>query len=289
MEKEKKRLLQVACLLFGLFALWLVISHFFYQQRTTVAKAYARLEKSYALGLNAFRGAYRDADGRVLRVRVWKQKLLAVLPGKGMVTLLPVNNRQFIARESTDMCTFHPGSQRMRQVAWHGPEQDRLFQRENATSGGLQNLPGPVGDLLYHRYYDNGDGTITDAKTGLMWTQQDSYADVDMHLGWHEARQYVHSLRTGGHADWRMPTAAELLSLYDSQHAVLSFTRHTYEPVHICPVFAPYGAYTYWSSEKTESDRVLAVNFRSGLVHDVYVSYKLGRGVRAVRRANLQP
>ena len=45
------------------------------------------------------------------------------------------------------------------------------------------------------RYVDNGDGTVTDRKTGLMWTQKDSFSDKnDMGL-------YVFSFanKLGGH------------------------------------------------------------------------------------------
>lgn len=60
-------------------------------------------------------------------------------------------------------------------------------------------------------YTDNGDGTITDNNTGLMWTQDQS-SDT---MPWERTSEYVNSLTTGGYSDWRMPTVKELWSIRD--------------------------------------------------------------------------
>jgi len=60
-------------------------------------------------------------------------------------------------------------------------------------------------------YTDNGDGTITDNATGLMWTQDlSSYS-----MSWSDAVSYCESLTTGGYTDWRLPTVKELWSIRD--------------------------------------------------------------------------
>jgi PKD repeat protein len=58
------------------------------------------------------------------------------------------------------------------------------------------------------RYRDNGDGTVTDLVTGLMW-QQDPGAKVTFAA----ATAGAGLLTLGGHADWRLPTIKELYSL----------------------------------------------------------------------------
>ena len=60
-------------------------------------------------------------------------------------------------------------------------------------------------------YTDNGDGTITDNVTGLVWTQELS----DYSMVWSDAEEYAESLTIGGITDWRVPTLKELWSIRD--------------------------------------------------------------------------
>ena len=57
-------------------------------------------------------------------------------------------------------------------------------------------------------YRDNGDGTISDLVTGLMWQQ-----DPGAKKTYEEAAAGAAKCQTGGHADWRLPTIKELYSL----------------------------------------------------------------------------
>lgn len=73
---------------------------------------------------------------------------------------------------------------------------------------------GPAGqDAAYKglvpNYRDNGDGTVSDLNTGLMWQR-----DFDR-APWSEATARAQAARTGGHGDWRVPTIKELYSLMD--------------------------------------------------------------------------
>lgn len=56
-------------------------------------------------------------------------------------------------------------------------------------------------------YTDNGDGTISDNVTGLMWEKGFESCNFD------EAEDYALSSSTGGYHDWRVPTIKELYSL----------------------------------------------------------------------------
>jgi ribonuclease BN (tRNA processing enzyme) len=60
-------------------------------------------------------------------------------------------------------------------------------------------------------FVDNGDGTITDTATGLMWQQ----ADSNEGLNWQSSLEYAENLNLGGHNDWRLPNAKELQSIVD--------------------------------------------------------------------------
>ena len=64
------------------------------------------------------------------------------------------------------------------------------------------------------RFIDNFDGTVTDRLTGLEWMKNAGAAKP-----WAEAFDYVKSLTTGGHSDWRLPNAVELQSLIDDSRA----------------------------------------------------------------------
>lgn len=57
-------------------------------------------------------------------------------------------------------------------------------------------------------YTDNGDGTVTDNVTGLMWQQ-----DPGEKMTWEEAVENLESFELGGYDDWRLPTVKELYSL----------------------------------------------------------------------------
>jgi hypothetical protein len=62
-----------------------------------------------------------------------------------------------------------------------------------------------------NRFVDNGDGTVTDVATGLMWMKADSEEGMD----WPAALEYSEDLELAGYSDWRLPNAKELQSLID--------------------------------------------------------------------------
>ena len=62
-----------------------------------------------------------------------------------------------------------------------------------------------------NKFVDNGDGTITDNATGLMWQKADDGTARD----WEESLKYAEDLELGGHSDWRLPDAKELQSIVD--------------------------------------------------------------------------
>ena len=60
-------------------------------------------------------------------------------------------------------------------------------------------------------YVDNGDGTISDLATGLMWQKADDGDSKD----WEEALEYSENLELASFNDWRLPNAKELQSIVD--------------------------------------------------------------------------
>jgi len=72
------------------------------------------------------------------------------------------------------------------------------------------------GNLDYgqNQFIDNGDGTITDTTTGLMWSSTDSGVGMD----WEDALEWVQQKNKEnylGYSNWRLPNAKELQSIVD--------------------------------------------------------------------------
>lgn len=62
-----------------------------------------------------------------------------------------------------------------------------------------------------NEFVDNGNGTVTDFATGLIWMQYDSATGMN----WESALNYCESLEFAGTTDWRLPNAKELQSIVD--------------------------------------------------------------------------
>jgi hypothetical protein len=71
-------------------------------------------------------------------------------------------------------------------------------------------------DTVYgeNDFVDNGDDTVSDRATGLMWTQDD-YQSTDFD----DAVSYCEACTTGGYSDWRLPNIKELQSIVDYSRA----------------------------------------------------------------------
>ena len=64
--------------------------------------------------------------------------------------------------------------------------------------------------LEFGHFRDNGDGTVTDITTGLMWEQTETRA-----MTWEKALAFSENLDLAGFRDWRLPTIRELSRLVD--------------------------------------------------------------------------
>ena len=61
-------------------------------------------------------------------------------------------------------------------------------------------------------YTDNGDGTVIDNVTKLVWQKLTPPENYDQA----SALSYCAALRLAGYADWRLPSVVELVSLVDT-------------------------------------------------------------------------
>jgi hypothetical protein len=146
------------------------------------------------------------------------------------------------------------------------PGQDGFYQADCPNAG---------------RFVDNGDGTVTDNCTGLMWQKDTADTNgIGNTLPWCDAIAYCDNLSFAGHEDWRLPNVRELQSIVDYGR---------FNPS-IGPVFGAF-SFSYWSSTSFASFPRAAwlVSFDGGFVNDD----EAGQGgnksspgfVRAVRNA----
>lgn len=132
-----------------------------------------------------------------------------------------------------------------------------------------------------NRFVDNGDGTVTDHCTGLMWQKDTAdvngdgiWTDQD-YLTWCAALAYCEDLTFAGHDDWRLPNVRELQSIADYGRQGLS----------IDPAFVAFSTF-YWSSTPSPNylGFALVVGFFDGSVSTLNMR-SIVLSVRAVRLA----
>ena len=94
------------------------------------------------------------------------------------------------------------------------------------------------------RFKDNGDKTITDTKTGLMWMKEDSYLHSGHWINWIKSIQFMKQINEEGFAnpyDWQLPTVEQLTTLYEKDKTNSKVLGKGMN-IHIDPIFAKEGS-----------------------------------------------
>lgn len=121
------------------------------------------------------------------------------------------------------------------------------------------------------RFMDNGDGTVIDRETDLVW-QKDSAPE---RITWLEAQQYVQQLNEAGfagHNDWRLPNNQELLSLM--------LSRENNKRLFLDPIFGSQRC--FWSADTRGHHVACYIDYYYGGVYRFEENY-VNHSVRAVR------
>lgn len=156
---------------------------------------------------------------------------------------------------------------------------------------------GQDGEVQYGAalsYTDNGDGTITDNSTGLMWEKLDNnnvggIHDQDNIYTWPEAFGKVAELNAAsfaGYTDWRVPNRRELDSLITIEYknpAVDPIFRTSCVPGCVSTTCSCQQSFGYLSSSSLLQNPAMAygINFWDGT--DIIPAKSVAYGVRAVR------
>lgn len=117
---------------------------------------------------------------------------------------------------------------------------------------------------------DNGDGTLSDPSSGLMWTQADSGTGIL----WEDALSYCESMSLAGHGDWWLPNAKELQYIVDYSRSPDATNSPAIDPLFSLTSITNEGGQAdyghYWTS-------TTHLKYEGGFDHAVYVV--LGRGL----------
>jgi hypothetical protein len=124
--------------------------------------------------------------------------------------------------------------------------------------------------LTYGGFIDNGDGTVTDMSTGLMWQQDTEIAT----WSWTQALDYCETLELGDYTDWRLPNINELQSLLDYGKVNMSIDSGA---------FPNTSNTSYWSSTTHADSRNWGWHIGFSNSNLRYSTKEAGEAVRAVR------
>lgn len=144
------------------------------------------------------------------------------------------------------------------------------------------------------RFIDNGDGTIKDTKTNLMWMKNDSHQDLKAFIGFETAqklsvKKYLADKNKeafAGYSDWRLPSKEEAYTLYIEESVIKDF----YDmDIHLDPVFPAGGGFNTWTSNTRGKITAFVLSYSNGTGAHKEMDASLNTSVRLVRADGVVP
>lgn len=93
-------------------------------------------------------------------------------------------------------------------------------------------------------YVANGNGTVTDRSTALMWARDDSGS----RMNWVDALHYAEQSTLAGYSDWRLPNVKELQSLVDYNKVDFPAINTDFFNTSLTKFESPEDSYYFWTS-----------------------------------------
>ena len=137
-----------------------------------------------------------------------------------------------------------------------------------------------------NRFVDNGDGTVSDAVNGLMWSRTDTINDLEKWVNYQEAQDYVRALndkKFSGYDDWRLPTLDDLGLLYDESSLLKDKFN---KDIHISGCFQPGCGCSIFSQPAPGRFRMHVLDLRTGEFTNPDAVWTISEATRAVRSIN---
>ena len=134
---------------------------------------------------------------------------------------------------------------------------------------------------------DNGDGTVTDPNSGLMWKKSDAWLDMHKFYTWMAHREYVDKFnkeKFAGYDNWRIPTKAEALTIFDKSKECMD-KNGTMFPLD--PIFDAGGASNTWISECSD-EKIIRFDGKIG-IDTPYPTQEVWSSMRLVRKEGEAP
>jgi hypothetical protein len=119
-------------------------------------------------------------------------------------------------------------------------------------------------------FVDNGDGTISDTRSNLMWKKDDSYAEFKYGITWFEAHDYCEMLndkKFAGYDDWRLAGIEESKSLFSF---IQSNNDKDGAEIHISDLFEADGGHNTWTYEEKPDYQQYAQKFSYVTGNDIW-------------------
>ena len=136
---------------------------------------------------------------------------------------------------------------------------------------------------MMDRFIVDGEHTVIDRETNLMWGRTDSMNDLEKWVNYQESVDYVRNLcekKIAGFNDWRLPSREEMDTLYNESY----FLKDKFEKdIHISDCFSPGGGFSMIAQQVSGRMRTFVLNLRTGEYTHHDGLWTLTEAARAVR------